>query len=66
MDPLWILAIGIATVLVMILVLRVHAFLALVTAAMLVGLLSTQVPVEEKIARVAETFGGSTPIIQGR
>ena len=57
MDPLWILAIGITTVLVMILVLRVHAFLALVTAAMLVGLLSTQVPVEEKIARVAETFG---------
>jgi GntP family gluconate:H+ symporter len=56
-DPLWILAIGITTVLVLILVLRVHAFLALITAAMLVGLLSTQVPIENKISQVADTFG---------
>ena len=57
LDPLWILAIGIATVLLLILVVRVHAFLALITAAMLVGLLAGQVPMEEKIVKVAETFG---------
>jgi gluconate:H+ symporter, GntP family len=56
-NPLSILVIGIATVLILILVLRVHAFLALVSAAMLVGLLSTQVPTAEKISKVADTFG---------
>lgn len=57
LNPLWILVIGVATVLLMILVLRVHAFLALITAAMLVGLLAGQIPMDEKIAKVAETFG---------
>ncbi len=57
MNPLWILLIGIATVLSLILVFRVHAFLALITSAMLVGLLSAEVPMEQKIARVAESFG---------
>jgi H+/gluconate symporter-like permease len=57
LNPLWILVIGIAAVLVMILVLRVHAFLALITAAMIVGLLSGNVPVDQKIAKVAEAFG---------
>ena len=57
LSPLWVLAIGIATVLVLILVFRVHAFLALITSAMLVGLLSDNIPVDQKIAKVAETFG---------
>ena len=54
LDPLLILGIGIATVLGMILILRVNAFLALITAAMLVGILAGRVPMEEKISKVAE------------
>jgi len=58
-DPsLWILLIGIVTVIGMIIVLRVNAFIALITAAMLVSLLS---PGEwpEKISRVAGAFGSA-------
>lgn len=56
MVPLLILAIGIAIVLGMIIALRINAFLALITAAMVVSLLA---PGEfaEKIGRVAEAFG---------
>jgi GntP family gluconate:H+ symporter len=57
LNPLWILGIGIATVLLLILVFRVHAFLALITSAMLVGLLSDRIPIDQKIVRVAESFG---------
>lgn len=55
-DPLVILGLGIATVLGLILVLRVNAFLALITAAILVSLLA---PGETalKITRVADAFG---------
>jgi len=56
-NPLVILVIGIVTVLGMILVLRVNAFVALISAAMLVGLLADQVPTEKKIQLVAEQFG---------
>ncbi len=56
MSPLVILVIGVVVVIGMILVLRVNAFVALITAAMLVSLLSPG-RVEEKIARVAEAFG---------
>ncbi|MCA9148621.1 MAG: GntP family permease [Planctomycetales bacterium] len=59
LSPLWILAIGIATVLFSILVLRIHAFLALITSAMVVGLLASNIPIEERISKVAETFGTS-------
>ncbi len=54
--PLLILAIGIAVVLGMIIALRVNAFLAMITAAMVVSLLA---PGEfaGKIGRVAEAFG---------
>lgn len=54
--PLLILAIGIAVVLGMIIALRVNAFLAMITAAMVVSLLA---PGEfaGKISRVAEAFG---------
>ena len=51
-----ILAVGIATVIGMILVLRLNAFIALITSAMLVSLMSPG-PIASKIARVAEEFG---------
>ena len=56
MHPLIILAIGILVVLGMIIVMRIHAFLALITAAIIVSMLS---PGEFglKITRVAEAFG---------
>ena len=56
LDPLVILAIGIVTVVGMIVVLRVNAFVALITAAMVVSLLSAG-ELGEKISRVAREFG---------
>ncbi|QDT69186.1 Low-affinity gluconate transporter [Planctomycetes bacterium MalM25] len=56
MPPLLILAIAVALVLGMILVLRLNAFLALITAAVVVSLLA---PGDDRIARVAEAFGVS-------
>lgn len=67
MHPLYILAIGIATVLGLILVLRVNAFLALVVSAIVVSLLSPGA-VEDKISRVASSFGtaaGNIAIVIG-
>lgn len=57
-DPLVILAIGILTVLGMIIVLRANAFLALISAAMVVSVMA---PGETsiKMTRVAEAFGSS-------
>ncbi|MCF7975274.1 MAG: GntP family permease [Phycisphaerae bacterium] len=55
-SPLIILAIGVATVLFLIIVLRINAFLAMITAAIVVSLLAPG-PFAEKIARVAEAFG---------
>ncbi len=57
-PPLAILAIGIVTVLGMIIVLKLNAFLALITAAMVVSLLAPG-EIEDKIARVASAFGAS-------
>ncbi len=59
MHPLIILAIGVMIVLGMIIVLRIHAFLALITAAIVVSLLA---PGEfgVKISRVAAAFGTTT------
>ena len=56
LDPLVILLIGIVTVIGMIIVFRVNAFIALITAAMLVSLLATG-ELGDKIARVAVAFG---------
>ena len=56
LPPLLILAIGITTILGLIVVLRTNAFLALITAAILVSLLSPGAP-SEKISRVAVEFG---------
>ena len=56
LSPLWILVIGIAIVVGMIVVLRLNAFFAMVTAAIVVSLLAPGEAVE-KISRVAEAFG---------
>jgi gluconate:H+ symporter, GntP family len=55
-GPLVILTVGIAIVIGMIVVLRVNAFLALITAAMVVSLLAPG-DLSEKISRVATEFG---------
>jgi len=64
LHPLVILAIGIVTVVLMITVLRMNAFIALITSAMVVSLLASGDPEEkiglaEKISRVATEFGGT-------
>ena len=56
MHPLLILLVGMATILVGIVGLRLNAFLALITAAIVVSLLAPGEPAV-KIARVAEGFG---------
>ncbi len=58
LPPLAILALGIAVVLGMIVVLRMNAFLALITAAIVVSLLAPG-PASAKIGRVAAAFGGT-------
>jgi GntP family gluconate:H+ symporter len=57
--PLVVLAIGVAIVLGMILVLRLNAFFALITAAMAVSFLAPG-EIETKATRVAEAFGTTT------
>jgi gluconate:H+ symporter, GntP family len=56
MNPLIILSIGIATIIVLIAVFRMNAFVALITSAILVSLLAPG-PLAEKISRVALAFG---------
>lgn len=58
LSPLLILLIGVVVILGMILVLRINAFVALITSAIIVSLLSPG-PAAEKISRVAEAFGRS-------
>ncbi|MBT5020514.1 MAG: gluconate permease [Planctomicrobium sp.] len=58
LDPLIILTIGIATILGLILILRVNAFLALIISAIVVSLLSPG-NYEDMIPRVANAFGSS-------
>lgn len=62
MHPLLILAVGIAVVLGMIVGLRIHAFLALVSAAVVVSLLAPG-PLDQKIPRVAEALGATAASI---
>ena len=57
-HPLIILAVGIATVIGMILVLRLNAFIALITSAILVSLMAPG-PIADKISRVASAFGST-------
>jgi len=56
MDPLFILAVGMAAILGGILVLRLNAFVALIAAAILVSLLAPGDPAT-RVTRVAEAFG---------
>jgi GntP family gluconate:H+ symporter len=57
-HPLLILAIGMATVIGLIIGLRINAFLAMITAAIVVSLLSPGDPAA-KISRVAAAFGAA-------
>jgi len=66
LPPLAILGIAIAVVFVLILVLRINAFIALITAAATVGILSPVVPLGEVMPSVAGAFGdvcGSIAIV---
>jgi len=58
MHPLLILALGMFTVIFMIAVLRLNAFLALITSAIVVSLLAPG-PLAERISRVATAFGST-------
>jgi len=58
MSPLLILIIGVVVVIGLIIVLRVHAFIALVTTAILISLLAPG-QLADKITRVAEAFGST-------
>ncbi len=62
MSPLLILAVGVSVVLGMIIWLRVNAFIALITAAMVVSLLAPG-EVGIRISRVAQAFGRSAGAI---
>ena len=58
MHPLAILLIAIGVVLFLIIKLRINAFLALITAAATVGVLSPTIPLAEVMPGVATAFGG--------
>jgi GntP family gluconate:H+ symporter len=58
MHPLLILAIGVAAVVVLIVVCRVHAFIALIVSALIVSFLAPGM-METKVERVAAAFGNS-------
>jgi GntP family gluconate:H+ symporter len=62
MDPILILVIGIAVVLGMIIVFRVNAFLALITAAIVVSIFAPG-DMASKISRVTTAFGGTAASI---
>ena len=56
MNPVVILIIGVALLIAMIIVLRVNAFVALITASIIISLLAPG-DFAEKVSRVAEAFG---------
>jgi len=56
MNPVVILIIGVALLIAMIIVLRVNAFVALITAAIIISLLAPG-DLADKVSRVAEAFG---------
>ncbi len=58
MSPLYVLLAGLVTVLGLILVLRLNAFLSLLAAALVVSLLAPGDPAQ-KVVRVAEAFGST-------
>ena len=58
MHPILILAIAIATVFLLIIRLKINAFVALISAAIMIGLLSPEVPLTDVMKEVGERFGG--------
>ena len=58
LHPLVVLLIAIAVVFLLIIRLKINAFIALITAAMTVGVLSPKVPLGEVMPSVATEFGG--------
>ena len=58
LHPLIILAVGMTTVILMIALLRMNAFIALITSAVVVSLLAPG-DLAEKVSRVAVAFGGT-------
>ncbi len=57
MHPLIILVIAVAAVFLLIIRLKINAFVALIAAAILIGLLAPQVPIAEVVNEVAQRFG---------
>ncbi len=57
MHPLLILAIGVSLVIVLILRFKINAFLALISAATLAGVLAPGIPFSTVMPKVAESFG---------
>jgi GntP family gluconate:H+ symporter len=57
MHPILVLVIAIAVVFILIIGLRINAFIALISAAMTVGLLSPLVPLGQVMPEVANAFG---------
>jgi GntP family gluconate:H+ symporter len=58
MHPILILLIAVATVFILIIRLRVNAFVALISSAILIGILSPDVAINEVVPAVGERFGG--------
>ncbi|MGC9326742.1 MAG: GntP family permease [Candidatus Hinthialibacter sp.] len=56
-GPITCLIIGIALIIVLMLVLRFHAFLALISSAIIIALLSNQIPIGDALPLVASQFG---------
>ena len=57
MDPIWVLLVGIATVFLLIIWLRINAFIALITAGLVVGILSPRVALDAAMVETARIFG---------
>ena len=57
MHPILILIIAVAAVFLLIIRLKINAFAALISAAILIGLLAPQVPIAEVVNEVAQRFG---------
>jgi len=57
LHPLLVLGISVAFVVVLVMRLKINAFLAMIAAAILVGLMSSEVPLGEVVSETARTFG---------
>jgi GntP family gluconate:H+ symporter len=57
LHPLVVLVISVALVVILIMRMKINAFLAMIAAAILVGLLSSKVPLGEVVSETARAFG---------